>query len=98
MDHSSHVPLTPAELTDEILVGAAVYDHDDNKLGTIDHVHHSAASMRVVIDVGGFLGIGSKRVQLALDQIDMMRDQSGQVHGVTAWTKDQLKDLPEHHD
>jgi hypothetical protein len=98
MDHSSHVPLTPAELTDEILVGAPVYDHDDNKLGTIDHVHHSAASLRVVIDVGGFLGIGSKRVQLALDQLDMMRDQSGQVHGVTAWTKDQLKDLPEHHD
>ena len=37
-------------------------------------------------------------VAKALDQIDMMRDQSGQVHGVTAWTKDQLKDLPEHHD
>ena len=31
-------------------------------------------------------------------QIDMMRDQAGQVHGVTAWTKDQLKELPEHHD
>lgn len=39
MHHASHIPLTPAELTDETLIGAPVYDHQDNKLGTIDHVH-----------------------------------------------------------
>ncbi len=98
MHHASHIPLTPAELTDETLIGAPVYDHQDNKLGTIDHVHHSAASTRVVIDVGGFLGIGAKPVLLGLDQIDMMRDAGGRVLGVTAWTRSQLQDLPEHRD
>ncbi len=98
MHHASHIPLTPAELTDETLIGATVYDQDDNKLGTIDHIHHSAAATRVVIDVGGFLGLGAKPVLLGLDQIDMMRDAGGRVLGVTAWTKAQLQDLPEHRD
>ncbi|MBB4351173.1 hypothetical protein GGE35_004717 [Rhizobium cellulosilyticum] len=26
-----------------------------------------------------------------------MRDEDGDVHAVTAWTKDQLKEMPEHH-
>jgi hypothetical protein len=25
-----------------------------------------------------------------------MRDEDGDVHAVTTWTKDQLKDMPEH--
>jgi hypothetical protein len=49
-------------------------------------------------NVGGFLGIGSKPVQVPVSSLDMMRDETGTVHGVTSHTKDQLKDLPEHHD
>lgn len=48
--------------------------------------------------MGGFLGIGAKPVLLGLDQIDMMRDAGGRVLGVTAWTRSQLQDLPEHRD
>lgn len=94
MDHSAHTTLTPTELTDAIVKDAPIYGPDDEKIGTIAHVHGSG----VVIDVGGFLGIGAKPVVLNTGQVRMMRDEAGKVHGVTPRTKDELKALPEHHD
>jgi hypothetical protein len=94
MDHTNHVRLTPAELTPDILEGATVYGRDDETIGSVDHVHGS----QVVIDVGGFLGIGAKPVAVSASDLDFMRDEDGDVHAVTSWTKDQLKDMPEHHD
>ncbi|TIO63266.1 MAG: PRC-barrel domain containing protein, partial [Mesorhizobium sp.] len=32
------------------------------------------------------------------NQLDFMRDEDGDVHAVTRWTKDQLKSMPKHHD
>ena len=51
----------------------------------------------VVVVGGGFVWIGAKRVAVPLQQLEFMRDDSGHVHAVTNWTKDQLKDMPEHH-
>jgi len=51
-----------------------------------------------VIDVGGFLGLGAKPVAVGVTELDFMRDEDGEVHAVTSWTKDELKKLPEHHD
>lgn len=97
MDHSNHTPLTPTELTETILKDAAIYGPDDAKIGTISHVHRTGSATEVVVDVGGFLGIGAKPVLLNLDQVRLMRDEGGTVHGATSWSKDQLKELPEHH-
>jgi hypothetical protein len=49
-----------------------------------------------VIDVGGFLGIGAKPVAVPLTDLEFMRDEDGDVHAVTAWTKESLKAMPEH--
>ncbi|NTF09480.1 PRC-barrel domain containing protein [Agrobacterium rubi] len=97
MDHTNHVRLATTELTSEILEGAAVYGADNHKVGKVDHVHGAGANGQAIIDVGGFLGIGAKPVAVALSDLDFMRDKDGDVHAVTAWTKDQLKDMPEHH-
>lgn len=98
MDHSNHVRLGADELTPEILKGAKVYGADDEKVGSVDHVHGSGSSANVIIDVGGFLGIGAKPVSVPISGLDFMRDEDGDVHAVTTWTKDQLKAMPEHHD
>lgn len=97
MDHSTHTPLARAELTAAIFEDAPIYGADDSKIGTISHVHGAGAVTDVVIDVGGFLGIGAKPVLVSVDQLNLMRDENGEVHGVTSWTKEQLKELPEHH-
>lgn len=94
MDHTNHVRLASAELIPSNLEGASIYDADDNKIGSVSHVHGS----EVVIDVGGFLGLGAKPVAVPTSQLDFMRDEDGDIHAVTSWTKDQLKEMPEHHE
>lgn len=98
MDHSKHVRLTTDELTPSTLDGATIYGPEDEKIGSVAHVHGSGAEGQVVIDVGGFLGIGAKRIAVPAAELDFMRDEGGDVHAVTAWTKDQLKSMPEHND
>lgn len=98
MDHSKHVRLATNELTAETLNGATIYGAGDHKVGTVSHMHGAGTSARVVIDVGGFLGIGAKPVAVGMPDLDFMRDESGGVHAVTAWTKDVLKEMPEHKD
>jgi len=94
MDHTNHVRLAPLELTPDVLEGATIYGPDDEKIGSVDHVHGS----QVVIDVGGFLGIGAKPVAVPASQLDFMRDEDGDVHAVTSWTEDELKKMPKHQD
>lgn len=96
MDHTNHVRLTQTELTPDILEGATIYGADDHKVGKLDHVHGTGVGSHAVIDVGGFLGIGAKPVAVPLADLEFMRDEDGDVHAVTTWTKDQLKDMPEH--
>ncbi len=96
MDHTNHVRLTARELTPSVLQGATVYGADDHKVGKADHVHGAGTASTAIIDVGGFLGIGAKPVAVPLAALDFMRDESGDVHALTTWTKDQLKEMPEH--
>lgn len=98
MDHSEHPRLLPDEMTDAVLTGATVYGPGDETVGTVSHVHGSGSSAQVVIDVGGFLGIGSKPVLVPVSDLDVMRDGDGVVHAVSRWTKEDLKALPEHRD
>mgnify|MGYP000244279966 CR=1 FL=1 len=97
MDHSNHVRLSPTELTSETLEGATIYGADDHKVGHVGHVHGMGAASQVIIDVGGFLGLGAKPVAVPASDLDFMRDEHGDVHAVTTWTKDQLEQMPEHH-
>lgn len=98
MDHSAHERLGPGELTEAVLSGATVYGPGNEKIGSIAHLHGAGNDASVVIDVGGFLGIGAKPVALAISRLDFMRDEDGEVHATTTMTKDDLKALPEHRD
>jgi len=98
MDHSKHVRLTGNDLTADILADAAIYGPGDEKIGTVAHLHGTGPTARIVIDVGGFLGIGAKPVAVPISGLEFMRDEAGDVHAVTNWTKDQLKAMPEHLD
>ncbi len=93
MDHTNHVRLAGGELTPALIEGAPVYGADDEKVGTVSHMHGS----EIVVDVGGFLGLGAKAVTVPASELDFMRDADGDVHALTGWTKDALKAMPERH-
>jgi hypothetical protein len=97
MDHSKHVRLNSSELVPSVIEGATIYGADDHKVGSVSHMHGTGPGSQVVIDVGGFLGIGAKPVAVSANELEFMRDEDGDVHAVTSWTKDQLKEMPEHH-
>jgi hypothetical protein len=97
LDHSAHQRLTADELTEANLADAVIYGPQDEKIGMVSHLHGTGSSSQVIVDVGGFLGIGTKPVALPVSQLDFMRDENGKVHATTSLTKDEVKDLPEHH-
>ena len=96
MDHSNNVTLDAVDFVPETLAGAVVYGAGDRKIGTVSHVHGMGTDSKVVVDVGGFLGIGAKPVMLPVKDLTFMRDRDGLVHAMTGWTKDQVKAMPEH--
>ncbi|RYE06800.1 MAG: PRC-barrel domain containing protein [Hyphomicrobiales bacterium] len=96
MDHSHHTRLAAGELTPAVLEGAAIYDAADHKIGTVSHVHGSGAASQIVVDVGGFLGLGAKPVAVPVSDLAFMRGEDGDVHAVTSWTKESLEQMPEH--
>ncbi len=97
MDHALHERLAATELTEENLIDATIYGPDDETVGSVSHLHGSGTGAQVIVDVGGFLGIGAKTVALPVSQLDFMRDENGNIHATTSLTKDQAKALPEHH-
>lgn len=98
MHHDHHVTLSPSEMTAEVLVGAPVYGPDSEKVGVVGDLLLSGEDevRSAVIDVGGFLGLGSKPVAVPFDTLHFARDGAGgTVHAHISWTKDELKARPE---
>jgi sporulation protein YlmC with PRC-barrel domain len=73
------------------LIGAAVYDPSEQKIGTIDELVLNADGKvaDVVLGVGGFLGAGEKHVAVAM--ADLKRGKND--HFVLNTTKDALKQM-----
>jgi hypothetical protein len=97
INHTLHTALDASEINEAGLMDAIIYGPEDEKIGTVAHVHGKGAATQIIVDVGGFLGIGTKSVVLDANQLNFMRDEDGEVYAVTSWTKAQVKDFPEHH-
>lgn len=82
------------------LTGAAVYDAKGNDIGKVSKVIVNASSNKIesaVVNVGGFLGIGQKSVQLTADQMNVMTKDGGKdVRVYVTQTETQLKQMPEY--
>ncbi|WP_086470808.1 PRC-barrel domain-containing protein [Devosia lucknowensis] len=96
MDHSHHRRLQASEMSEATLRGATIYGADNQEIGKVSHLHGQGPSAQVIIDIGGFLGIGAKPVAVGMASLDFMRDENGHVHAVTLWTKHDLEQMPEH--
>ncbi|WP_055046076.1 PRC-barrel domain-containing protein [Devosia sp. A16] len=85
--------LTDAPLTAEELIGTNAYGPGDEHLGAIGDVILAAdgkAVEAVIIDFGGFLGIGTKPVAVAIENLRFATNQNGDKFLFVNVTRDQL--------
>jgi hypothetical protein len=68
-----------AVMTQEELIGKRVYGKADEDVGEISAVGLAADGKieSVIVDVGGFLGMGEKKVALTADKLMVMKDANG---------------------
>lgn len=84
--------------TAENLTGARVYDGQESRIGRVSDLVLSPADAvtHVVVDVGGFLGIGSHTVALPVDDVQVYwNTEDRQALVRVDMTREQLRDLPE---
>ena len=80
-------------LSADNMMGARVYGADDADLGEISDVIVTADGKfeAFIVDVGGFLGMGEKPIALDATQLEVMRNEDGDLRIFTAYTEEQLK-------
>jgi sporulation protein YlmC with PRC-barrel domain len=85
--------LKDVTLTAEELIGTNAYGLDDQHLGAIGDVvlgDDGKSVQAVVIDFGGFLGIGTKPVAVDVSNLRVAQDQNGNDYVYMNVTRDQL--------
>ncbi|HEY9055810.1 MAG TPA: PRC-barrel domain-containing protein [Aurantimonas sp.] len=96
---SQMTPVTDqSQLTADNLMGTTVYGPNDQTVGEIGDIALSEDGKvdAIIVDVGGFLGIGEKEVAVAMDNLQFMQDANGSLYLYTQFTEDQLKSQPEY--
>lgn len=85
-------------LTAETLTGADVRDATDASIAEVSDLVLTAEGQvtDVVLDVGGFLGIGARSVAIPMDRLTVAQTEGGAVRIWVNLTKEELEALPEH--
>ncbi|RWA62474.1 PRC-barrel domain containing protein [Mesorhizobium sp. M1C.F.Ca.ET.193.01.1.1] len=93
VDKSALTEIPIDKIRAEDLIGTTVYGADDANVGKIGDVVLTGDKKidAVIIDVGGFLGIGAKEVAVGFEKLKFMADKNGNKYLYTNFTKDQLK-------
>ena len=94
-----HQMLGGADRTADRLLGADVYDAEGENIGNVDDlvVGGDDAIQGVLVDVGGFLGIGAHTVMLSIDDAQIgWSDADDEVRVQVPMTREQLEEMPEY--
>lgn len=87
------------EVTSEMLVGKEVYGIEDNSVGTIDDLilDDGGAITNVIIDFGGFLGMGTSQVSVGYDELTILANENrSDVRVYVDATKEQVQAQPQY--
>jgi len=85
-------------LTAETLTGADVRDPNDASIAEVSDLVLTGEGQvtDVVLDVGGFLGIGARSVAIPMDRLTVAQSEGGAIRIWVNMTKEELEALPEH--
>lgn len=93
IDRSSLNEVPIGDIRAEDFVGTTVYGANDENIGEIGDVilTDDGSVDAVIIDVGGFLGVGEKEVAVGMDNLAFLADADGEYYLYTAFTQEQLE-------
>jgi len=85
------------KITTEELTGVNVFGPNEETLGEISDfvLAEDKKITQVVLDVGGFLGIGSRTVAIDAKDLQLLRGDGNDLRAYVAMTKEQIEALPE---
>lgn len=87
------------QVSTEMLMGESVYDVNDTSVGSVDNliVDDAGEITNVIIDFGGFLGIGSSQVSLNFEELTILANASNDsVRIYVDATREEIRALPQH--
>jgi sporulation protein YlmC with PRC-barrel domain len=85
------------DLSMDLLMGKQVYGLDDTSVGTVDDVivDEAGAVQKVIIDFGGFLGMGTTQVALNFDELTILTNEgNADIRVYVDATKEQISAMP----
>lgn len=84
-----------ASVTTEDVLGSAVYGKNDEWVGDLSEfaMAEDGKIESVIIDVGGFLGLGEKPVSLPLDQIELRQVRGDEVRAYVNASEEELESM-----
>lgn len=87
-----------SQISVDNLMGADVYGANDENIGNVqDAVATQEGQVEfIVLDIGGFLGIGARQVALGMDEVTVMHDGGDDLRVYVDATREQLEQMPEY--
>lgn len=100
IEREGYQSVDPVELTADNLTGARVYDANDEDIGEVDELLLNSEGNsidQVVVDVGGFLGLGEHAVAVTVEELHIMRAEDGsELRVYMDATQEELEAQPEY--
>ena len=97
MERDGYSQIEARDVSTEMLIGKSVYDTQENDVGSIDDMllDEDGAVSHIIIDFGGFLGIGSSQASIGFDELTILTTEGySDVRVYVDATKAQIQDLP----
>lgn len=99
MQRDGYEPVEVTDISTEMLMGKTVYDVNDTDVGTVADmlIDDKGAITNVIIDFGGFLGMGVSHASLGFDELTLLStDRFEDVRVYVDATKTQIQALPQY--
>lgn len=89
--------VAPTDILASTLIGLDVHNLQNEDIGEIeDLIIDNGKTLRaVVVSVGGFLGVGDRRVAVEPGSLIISREQGGDLKAIANTTREDLKNAPE---
>ena len=97
MTRDGYGNVNASDVSIEMLIGKTVYGMDDTDVGKVDDVTVDSFGVvqNVIIDFGGFLGMGATQVALGFDELTILTNaENADIRIYVDATQDQIKAMP----